>query len=121
LAFELYEGTRGTTEAEEVSITATGNIVISPRLTEKYFSDAEFVELYFDAETRRIGIKPLKKETEHSLRLNQPAKSKRKMFSGRGLLKSHKLFLNDKGEVEARKHIPATVKDGMIVFSAKSS
>lgn len=116
MAFKLYEGTRAVSSAEEISISSTGVIVVSAALTNKHLKDVEFVQLYFDSEGKRIGIKPLEKEMSHSYKLVRPGK--RAAFSGRGFFKSNHLFVNDKGTIIAQKQIPAKFEAGMIVFKS---
>src|SRR5438132_6595717 len=97
MAFELYEKTRATSEAEEVSISSAGIITISPTMVDKHLKNIEYVELYFDSATKRIGIKPVKHKSKYSYQLLRPTNSRRAAISGRGFLSSYKINQVDKG------------------------
>src|SRR5215472_13896303 len=112
--FELYKRTRATTDEETASISSTGVISISPAVTDKYFKDKQFAELYFDANSKKIGIKPQKQKTEYSLQLVRPAHSRRATVSGRGFLSSNKVEFS-KGQFN-RRDFPVTFDDNMIIF-----
>src|SRR5579863_3591186 len=97
MAFEIYKRTRATSEAETVSINSAGTITISPACTDKYLKGVRYVELYFDAVSKKVGIKPVTKETDYSYQLFRPAKSRRASVSGRGFLSSYKINQTEKG------------------------
>lgn len=118
MAFELYKKTRATTEAEEVSISSAGIITISPTVTDQHLKSVEYVELYFDSATRKIGIKPVKQKTRYSYQLLRPANSRRAAISGRGVLSSYKINQDDHGKFRPQT-CDATFEDGMIIFRTK--
>ena len=118
MTFELYKKTRATTEAEEVSISAAGIITISPSLTDNHLKSIEYVELYFDSATRKVGIKPIKQKTRYSYQLLRPANSRRSAISGRGFLSSYKINQADQGKFKPQK-FDATFEDGMLIFRTK--
>src|SRR6266571_1302232 len=115
MAFEIYKRTRATSEDESVSITPTGNIVFSPVITEQHLKNITHVEIYFDSETKRIGVKPTKQKTPYSYTLVKPQHSRRASISGSGFLGYHKLF--QKGKRFEAREFPAKFERDMIVFS----
>jgi hypothetical protein len=118
MPFELYKRTRATSEAETVSISAVGIITVSPVFAERYFKDADYAELYYDAASKRVAIKPLKNETDYSYQIIRPKNSHRASVSGRGFLRSYKIGLADKGKFKPET-FDAKFEDGMIVFSVR--
>jgi len=61
---------RGTAEPM-ISLRKSGSIGVNNQALEEYFDDdIEQVELYFDEENNRIGIKPVKEGTEDSYKLS---------------------------------------------------
>ena|SRR5229473_738063 len=118
MAFELFHKTRTTSTAETISITPAGLIVLSPACVENYAKDAAFVEVYFDAHSKRIGIKPVKKRDKHSYKLMRPRQSKRASFSGRGFVKAHRISKESNGKFEPRT-FDVRFENGMIVADTK--
>ena len=119
MAFELYEGGRSTSDAEEVTILQNGTIVLSPEIGKRHLDGIEWIETYYDKEAKKIGIKPVRKSTGHAYKLVRPKNSKRLTFSGRGFLGYYKLFIDPKGMEDKpflKVTVPAVFKDGMIVF-----
>lgn len=115
--FELYKKQRAAKETKTVTISSAGVISISPDLTHEYLEDVKYVELYFDSNTKKVGIKPIRTETQYSFQVIRPANGKRAAVSGRGFLTSYKLGV-EKGHIKPQKH-PAEFDNGMIVFSVR--
>lgn len=118
MAFELYQKTRAAGEEETVTITAAGVLSFSPAATEKYLKTAKFVQLYFDATSKRVGIKPVKENEKYSYQLFRPNNSKRAAVSGRGFLRQYKIGTVDKDKFKPES-FDARFENGMIVFSIK--
>lgn len=112
MAFEQYKKQRAVKETKTVTINSAGVISISPDLTSEHLDGVKYVELYFDSSTRKIGVKPVRTETDYAFQLSRPAKGKRAAVSGRGFLTNYKLG------IKPQKH-PAEFHDGMIVFSVR--
>ena len=53
------------------TVTITKNRLQLNRIWQKYFEGANFVELYIDTVNMIIGIKPQKKETSDSIKINR--------------------------------------------------
>jgi hypothetical protein len=52
-----------------VSVTKNGTFGLNQACQEQYLPKAEAVQLLYDAKSRRIGIRPVAPETEHSYKL----------------------------------------------------
>ncbi len=68
MGFELFErgsGWRGSAEPL-ITVSKNGYISVNRSVREKYFKDAEAVQLLYDREGKRIGLRPVGKEVEHA-------------------------------------------------------
>lgn len=87
MAFTKYEKNSKST-CPTISISPSGSIGINTAALEKFFKEAKGVELYFDPEEDRIGIKPHKKASDRLYPLHKRGDtSKSASLSGRGFLK----------------------------------
>lgn len=100
MAFQLYEQTRATGDDESVTINAGGAVSFSPAVTQKYLQNVEYVQVLFDSETKRVGVRPAKQTDKFTFKLVRPANSKRVMFSGRGFLRNYGLMKGDKFDAD---------------------
>ncbi len=80
--------------------------------------EAKAVQRLFDAQTNRVGIRPVKRGKRHSYALVHPANSQRRAISGRGFLKTHGFKEDDKGKFKTQT-FEAKQKNNMVVFSLK--
>lgn len=71
---------------ETISITRTG-MNFSRATTRKYLNEISYVELYFDRDNKKIGIKPLSEKTENAYMLKG---NKSKRVSAKDFLEFHK-------------------------------
>jgi hypothetical protein len=117
MGFELYKKTRALSKDETITISKAGTITISPALTEDHLKNTEFVQLYYDAQTKRVAIKPIKKDEHYGFQIIRPASSKRAVISGRGFLRTYKI--NESGKVFRIGTYDAKWENEMIVFSVK--
>ncbi len=118
MAFKVFEKTRATSDVKTVTISTSGSIVLSPAIVEKYFKDAEYVQILFDAEHRKAGIKPVKQGTKFAYRLIRPPKGKTRSFSGQAFLRTHKINLaGEKFEKQVFEKLE--FEGGMLVFGVK--
>lgn len=115
MAFQLYERERASADDEVISISTVGLIVFSAPVTEKYLS-TDFVLLYFDSETQRVGVKPAKQGEPNAYKLTQPKNSKRKNISGRGFLNKNKINQTGDEKTFVAKTYPVTFENGMVIF-----
>jgi hypothetical protein len=116
MAFELYEKQRASGDEETVNISAVGVISFSPALVEQHLKGTTFVELYYDASTRRIGVKPVKTKTKYSYQLIK--QGKRLAVSGSGFLNNYKIIEKADGKFKAQSDIDVKFQDGILVFRA---
>lgn len=90
MTFELFTG-RGKKRRSNarVTISRTGMISVNADCRGKYLKDTEAVQLLYDADTGRIGIKPVPKGTAHSYRFSG---SKGGLISGSAFLREYALM-----------------------------
>ena len=69
---------------EEIRISKSGFLTISPVLVEKYFKDSLHAQMLWDQESRRIAVKPASPQDSNTLKLGLPkgSRSKRASISG---------------------------------------
>jgi hypothetical protein len=87
MAFESYVPNRHKTSNKPiVRISKRGILQISPVLVEKHFKDVEQVQLLFDAETRRMAVKPAGADDALGLKLRKPVRASSCHVSASGFL-----------------------------------
>ena len=89
MAFEEYTQKRSRyTPDATITINVSGNISINKQCYEQYFKDFVWVKLYFDKETNRIGIKPVREAAfnTYSIRNNRGRSA---AISGRSFLQNY--------------------------------
>jgi hypothetical protein len=114
MPFQIYEQTRAVTEEEEVGITPVGVIVFSPMVNEKYLKHVDYIQVFFDPETKRVGVKPAEKDDDFTFKLIRPPKSRRAFFSGRGILRKYNIAVD--GDRFKPVRFRTSFEDGMITF-----
>lgn len=70
-----------------VAITKSDQININKKCLETQFKGCEHVELFYDSDSEKIGMKPVKKETAHSYALSKKDGTKFATLSGRAFLR----------------------------------
>ncbi len=91
MAFKEFQRKRVHAGEPAVSITKFGNFVLNATSIEKFFTDRKYAKLYWDAEARKVGIKPMKTKDQHSYSINFSPKGSVGTFSGTAFLKTYKL------------------------------
>lgn len=91
MAFKEFQRKRTHSGEPAVSITKYGNFVLNSSCIGRYFADRKYAKLYWDADTKRVGIKPMKNKDEHSYSVNFSRKGSVGSFSGTAFLKSYKV------------------------------
>jgi hypothetical protein len=86
MAFELFTRKKAHGGPPSVTVTKYGNFVVNSTALEKYFQAGQFVHMYYDADTGRVGIKPLPKRLDKSYRLNRSPKGNVATISGSAFL-----------------------------------
>src|SRR5712692_3591045 len=114
MGFELYKKQRASSDEETVSISSVGIITFSPALVEKHLSDLGFVELYYDQQSKKIGVKPVKTETEYAYKLVE--QGKRKAVSGSGFLNNYKIIEKTNDRFKPVSDIEVKFEMEMLVF-----
>lgn len=71
MAFIKYhkEKTKKGSSTKTVGINRKGRFVFYKPIIQKYFSDHHYVDLYYDPETRKMGIMPLKDPSTDSFKI----------------------------------------------------
>lgn len=92
MTFETYAPkSRRQEETPRVSISANGMLNINPAAMEKHFGQTEAIQLLYDRESSRVGIKPVPPNTDNSLKLRRPRRSKSGQISAGGFLTFFKI------------------------------
>ena len=89
MAFEEYIPRRVSSKQPAVTIGKTGLLMFNVSCVSEYLKDNKFVKLYYDSDTKRIGMKLFKEQVEHTV-----AVSKGKGAARNNATLSMKSFLN---------------------------
>lgn len=120
MAFEQYKGSRSTDSAPEVYINKAGSLVVSAGLTQEHLGEKDQrVGLFYDAATKRIGIKPAVKTDKHTRAVIIPKGGKRAVISGSGALRSWGVNVNGEEFKDGRYPAEWDDKEKMIVAKIK--
>ena len=84
MGFETYIPQRGPSSGKStIRILKNGDFSISPMVYDQWFDKANHVELMFDPQHRRIGLKPRPKSTKASYKVREsPQGGMRRYVSG---------------------------------------
>lgn len=82
MGFQPFERKRQHGGEPAVSITKYGNFILNSTCVKKYFTGARYAKLYWDAEERKVGVKPMKKKDQHSYSVNMASRGGVGSFSG---------------------------------------
>lgn len=115
MAFEAFERKRSHGGDPSVTITRFGNFVLNSTCIEKFFKDAKYAKLYWDADHQKVGIKPMPKKDQYSYSINYSPKGSVGTFSGVSFFKA--VGIDNKNT----KSYPASwnEKEGLVEFSVK--
>ena len=86
--FKPYEQKRKQTREPSVSITKDGAIVLNTGCIAGFFKGYNYAKLFWDAEDRKVGIKPMKKTDTFSYTLSYSKNRTVGWFSGTSFLKN---------------------------------
>ena len=104
MAFEKFSPPRKRPGRPIVSITK--NRLQLNKKCQKYFEGANFVELYYDIKNKIIGIKPQKKETNNSIKINLYPKRGIAVIAATHFIKEYKIesiLIFDADDTESNK------------------
>jgi hypothetical protein len=79
-----------------------GDFSINEKCVEHLIKDCSHAEMYYDDVTNKIGLKPMKEETEFSYPIHRKSKSKYVVIHGRGFLKYFRLTIEAKATYAAK-------------------
>lgn len=70
MAYELFTRKRTHGGPPSVTVTKNGMFVINSSALEKYIKPSQFIHVYYDKDTGKVGLKPLAKKVEKAYRIN---------------------------------------------------
>jgi len=84
MGFETYVPQRGPSSGKStIRILRNGDISVSPAVHEQYFKKADYVELMFDPQNKKVGLKPRSKSSKSTYKLRlSPQGGARRYISG---------------------------------------
>jgi hypothetical protein len=90
MAFEVFshQGNKAVGEPR-VTVSKNGLLSVNTLCRQRFLKDAEAVQLLFDPDTRRIGIKPVAKDAEHAYAFRQGKPGGGGQISGSAFLKHY--------------------------------
>ena len=117
MAYELYTKKRSHGGPPSVTVTKNGMFVVNATAMEKHLQHHQFVHVYYDKDSGKVGLKPLSKKLDKSYRVN---------FSPKGNVGtiSALSFLSFIGyEKKETTSFPATwnVEEGLLEFTIAGS
>ncbi|MFN2421217.1 MAG: hypothetical protein ABR527_07530 [Gemmatimonadota bacterium] len=72
MAYETYVPQRGPSGGKStVRVLRNGDLSISPSVYDQYFNRANYVELMFDPNNKKVGLKPRSKPTKATYKLRE--------------------------------------------------
>jgi hypothetical protein len=110
--FQLYikNGSKHNNRADRIKFTHNGKIVFYVGMYKKYLPEAKYVELYWNNNTRQIGIRPVEEITDNSFALQ--GKTTR-YVTCRGFFKAFDIKMENKCELHS-----FAIEDGLIKIQA---
>lgn len=97
--FELFTKKGGKVSSPKITIAAAGYIGFNSACMAKYFKNKNFVQLYWDKD-RKIGFKPIEKETAGAFKISSAGSGKPGSIAGRSFLKYYEIdFSKSKGYI----------------------
>jgi len=87
MSFELFSGKRSHGGPPAVTITKNGMFVINSTALSKHIKPHHYVEVYWDKDLRKVGLKPIAKRSEKAYNLHFSAKGKVASMSASAFLK----------------------------------
>ena len=96
MAYETYIPQRGPSGGKStVRVLRNGDLSVSPAVYDQYFNRANYVELMFDPNNKRVGLKPRTKPTKATYKLREsPQGGARRYVSGGQFLATYGVSFN---------------------------
>lgn len=103
MAYETYVPQRGPASGKStIRILKNGDLSISPSAYSEWFGSANYVELMFDPQKKKIGLKPKTKPTKATYKLREsPQGGRRRYVSGEQFLESYGISVEKARSFEA--------------------
>jgi hypothetical protein len=70
MGFELYTRKKSHGGPPAVTVTKYGNFVVNGSAIEKYFKNIQYLHVYWDKDSGKVGLKPLPKKQDKSYHLH---------------------------------------------------
>jgi hypothetical protein len=104
MGFETYIPQRGPSSGKStIRILKNGDFSISPALLDEHFGKANYVELMYNPQSKKIGLKPRTKSTKATYKLREsPQGGARRYVSGGQFLATYGISVNKAKSYEAK-------------------
>ena len=89
MAFKEFQRKRTHGGEAAVTITHFGNFALNSKTVAQYFQGNRYAKLYWDDDSKKVGIKPLKKKEEYAYSVNISPKGNGGTFSGTAFFKTY--------------------------------
>lgn len=89
MAFKEFQGMRMHGGDPAVSLTRYGNFSLNSKAIAQYFTGCRFAKLYWDEDTKKVGIKPMKKKEQYAYSLNISPKGNVGSFSATAFCRAY--------------------------------
>lgn len=104
MGFETYVPQRGPSSGKStVRVLRNGDMSISPSVYENWFDRANYVELLFDPQGKKVGLRARRKPTKATYKLREsPQGGSRRYISSGRFLSTYGVAVNKAKSFEAR-------------------
>ena len=108
--FQFFEGTRSTTQAPQVTVRRSGQMVLTPAAVAMLGDDATHVQFGYDPDTRTVALRSAPKGAKGRYRL-------RAQSNGSSLVDGRRFMAHYDVKVEKAQRFPAEeLAEGMVGF-----
>lgn len=104
MGYETYVPQRGPSSGKStIRILRNGDISVSPAVYDQWFKKAEFVELMFDPQNKKVGLKPRSKASKATYKLRKsPQGGARRYVSGGQFLANYGVSVSKSRSFETK-------------------
>ena len=108
--FQFFEGTRSTTQAPQVTVRRSGQLVLTPAAVAMFGDDATHVQFGYDPDTQTVALRSAPKGAKGRYRLRNQA-------NGSSLVDGRRFMAHYELQVEKAQRFPAEeLAEGMVGF-----
>ena len=104
MGYEIYVPQRGPSSGKStIRILRNGDLSVSPAVYEKWFGRADYVELMFDTQNKKVGMKPRTKPSKSTYKLREsPQGGARRYVSGGQFLANYGVTITKAKSFDAK-------------------